>query len=367
MLNYEFPPLGGGAGNATYYLLKEFAKEKNIEIDLITSSTKEYREEQFSKNIKIYFLDIGKKGTFHYQKNSDLLKYSFKAYKLAKKLKEEKNYDLCHAFFGIPCGYIAMKLKIPYIVSLRGSDVPFYSKRFYLLDKFVFRRLSKKIWKKAKDVVALSRDLVSLARKTSKTQKISVVYNGINIEEFNDQNTKRNKNFNILFVGRLIERKGLRYVLEALNKLREDYPNLRLLVAGDGPLKESHEEYTLKNSLKDNVVFLGIINHNVMPKIYRKAQIFVLPSLNEALGNVTQEAMASGLPIITTKTGASEIVGQGGIIIRKESSKDIEKAIRKLIEDKRLRQLLSKENIKTAKRMSWRMCAKNYGRIYEKV
>ena len=56
MLNYEFPPLGGGAGNATYYLLKEFSKKKDLEIDLVTSSTDKFRTEQFASNIKIHFL-----------------------------------------------------------------------------------------------------------------------------------------------------------------------------------------------------------------------------------------------------------------------------------------------------------------------
>ena len=60
LLNYEFPPLGGGAGNATYYLLKEFSKFNDLEVDLVTSSIDKNKEEQFADNIKIYYLDIGK-------------------------------------------------------------------------------------------------------------------------------------------------------------------------------------------------------------------------------------------------------------------------------------------------------------------
>jgi hypothetical protein len=76
MLNYEFPPLGGGAGNATFYLLKEFSKNKNIKIDLITSSVDQYREEKFSENINIHFLDIGKKGELHNQSLKNLLSFN---------------------------------------------------------------------------------------------------------------------------------------------------------------------------------------------------------------------------------------------------------------------------------------------------
>jgi hypothetical protein len=66
ILNYEFPPLGGGAGNATYYLLKEFAKDPDLKIDLVTSSIDAFRVEKFSDNITVHLLDIGKGGNLHY-------------------------------------------------------------------------------------------------------------------------------------------------------------------------------------------------------------------------------------------------------------------------------------------------------------
>ena len=119
ILNYEFPPLGGGAANATYYLLKEFSKFPDLELDLVTSSVDKFRIEQFAPNIRIHYLDINKKGNLHYQSIKDLLTYSWKSLKYCKKLKQEAKFDLIHAFFSSPCGYIAMKLKIPYIVSLR--------------------------------------------------------------------------------------------------------------------------------------------------------------------------------------------------------------------------------------------------------
>ena len=175
LLNYEFPPLGGGAANATYHLLKEYSKRKDIKVDLITSSTGEYSEEQFAKSIRIYFLDIGKKGNIHYQTNKDLLTYSWKAYKLGKKLVRKNHYDLVHAFFGIPCGYIASKLGLPYIVSLRGSDVPFYNKRFYWPDKLLFRRLSKKVWKDSKATITNSEGLKELALRSDPKQNINVI------------------------------------------------------------------------------------------------------------------------------------------------------------------------------------------------
>ncbi len=108
MLNYEFPPLGGGAGNANYYLLKEFARYPELKIDLVTSSASSSKEEKFAANISIHYLNINKKGRqLQYQTNLNILIYTFKAFLFARKLAKNNHYNICHAFFGIPCGFIA--------------------------------------------------------------------------------------------------------------------------------------------------------------------------------------------------------------------------------------------------------------------
>jgi glycosyltransferase involved in cell wall biosynthesis len=367
-LNYEYPPLGGGAGNASSYILREFAKIPDLEIDFVTSSVDKFRTEKVGDNITIHFLDINKKGNFHFQSMKDLLVYSWKAYWYSKKLMKKNKYDLCHAFFGIPCGYIAMKLRIPYIVSLRGSDIPFYNNRFYFLDKFVFKKLSKKIWKKAKAVVALSHDSIELARKTSKKQSISVIYNGINIKEFypDQEILQKEKTFNILFVGRLIERKGAIYLLKAFRKISSKYSEARLLIAGGGPLKDTFQNFAKENNLEGKIKFYGIVKHDEIADLYRKSHIFVLPSLNEALGNVTQEALASGLPIITTKTGAAELIDTNGLIIEKGNSQDIKEKLTQVIENKDLREKMSQRSRQLAENMSWENTAKKYFDLYKK-
>lgn len=366
-LNYEYPPLGGGAGNASHYILKEFSKIPGLEVDLVTSSLDKSKIEKFSENINIHYLDIGKKGNLHYQTNLNLLTYSWKAFWYSKKLMKSKKFDLAHAFFGIPCGFIAMKLGLPYIVSLRGSDVPFYNERFKWPDRLVFRRLSRFIWKKALYVVSLSNDLTQLARRTSKTQEISVIYNGINIEEFypNIEKNSQEKTFNILFVGRLIERKGLIYLLESLREIVADYPQVKLIVAGDGPMKKEYENYVASNELHEKVEFLGAVKHENMADLYQRSRVFVLPSLNEALGNVTQEALASGLPIITTKTGAAELIGDSGFVVEKKSSKEIEEALRKILLDENLRKQLSARSRELAENMSWENTAKKYYELFK--
>ncbi|PIP27954.1 MAG: hypothetical protein COX29_03580 [Candidatus Moranbacteria bacterium CG23_combo_of_CG06-09_8_20_14_all_35_22] len=367
ILNYEYPPLGGGAGNAVFYLLKEFSKNSDLYVDLVTSSAdKKYHLEKIGENIEIHKLPIGKNNSkMHFQTNKDLLVYSWKAYWFSKKLIKKEKFDATLAFFGIPCGYIAKKLGLPYVVSLRGSDVPFYNNRFHLLDKLFFRYMSRNIWKKAGEVVALSNDLANLAKKSAPEQKITIVRNGINIEEFHPdaEILKEEKTFNILFVGRLIERKGGIYALEAFRDLAKKHNNVKLLIAGEGPLQEEYKKFAKENNLEDMIDFLGIVKHCEIAKLYQKSHIFILPSLSEALGNVTQEALASGLPIITTDTGAAELMNGNGFIIKKKSSQDIFDGLEKIINNENLRQEMSQKSRKISQSMSWAETANHYMRI----
>ena len=377
ILNYEFPPLGGGAGNATQYLLREFAKRPDFSFDLVTSSADAFRIEQYASNIMIHFLDIGKKGNLHYQRNKDLLKYSWKAYWYCKKLIKARrqvsdvrgqlsNVTLVHAFFGIPCGYIAMKLGLPYIVSLRGSDVPFYNRRFYWLDKLIFRRLSRRIWRRAKAVIANSEGLKELALKTAPVQVISIIPNGVDVQQFCPANSGHRKSLgtydvlNIISTGRLIERKGYAYLLLALEGLH----NVELMLIGDGPLRGELERMAREKRVKVN--FAGTVAHGAVIGYLQNADVFVLPSLNEGMSNAILEAMACGLPIIATDTGGSaELVQGNGFIVPRADSGALRKVIMGYMQHPDLAIKHGVSSRKRAEGMSWQTSAEEYQKIYE--
>ena len=363
MLNYEYPPLGGGAGNATYHLLKEFSKDQNIHVDLVTSSTGVYREEQFSENIKIYFLDIGKTGNLCYQSNEDLITYSIKSYMFCKELIKNHRYDLCHAFFGIPSGYTAMKLGMRYIVSLRGSDVPFYNKRFELLDKLIFKRLSKTVWGRAEKVIANSGGLEALATETNPEQEIDVIPNGVDTNEFSPNNEpKMNMTIKLVSTGRLIKRKGYEYLIKAL----EGAEGVELNLIGDGNLKGELEMLAKKYEI--NINFLGRKDHDEIKRYLCQSDIFIMSSLNEGMSNSILEAMACGLSIITTDVGgAEELIDGNGIVVKKASSE----ALRGAIEEYKASPNLIKEHgarsRKIALGMGWDQVAKAYMDVYYSV
>lgn len=374
--NYEFPPLGGGAGNASYYLLREYSKNPNIQVDFVTSSVDEKQHVlKMGNNITIYRLPIGKNPkNIHYQSQGELLKYVWKTYSFSKKLAKENKYDLTHSFFSVPCGAISLLLKrkfgIPYIISLRGSDVPGYSERFTALYKAI-TPIIKKIWKEAYFVIANSQGLAELALKSSPEKEIGIIPNGIDIEEFfPDPNKKETDKFTIVCVSRVTPRKGIRFLIQAFNVLSKRYDFLRLVIVGDGNEKESLENLVFSLGLKDKVLFTGPVLHEKVLEYYQKANIFALPSMNEGMSNTMLEALACGLPLVSTNTGGTkELIedGQNGFIVKMKEYYDLAEKIEKFLLNRNLEKEMGQKSRELAEKLAWSVVADKYINLYDKT
>lgn len=367
MLNYEYPPLGGGAANATEKLLQVFGEETDIEVDLITSSTGAASVLSLTPQLRVHFLDIGKSGSVHYQSSRDLLTYSWRAYRYARHLLRTQDFDVCHAFFGIPCGVLAWRLGLPYIVSLRGSDVPFYNERFRVPDTLVFQRLSRHIWARAGAVVANSVGLRDLARASAPKQNIGVIPNGVDTARFYPGPPAEGP-LRILIVARLISRKGIPWLIEAVKYLEEE--GVELTIAGDGNQREALDALVQELGLEDRVTFLGVVGHEDLPAIYREHHIFVLPSLNEGMSNTVLEAMASGLPILMTDTGgARETVepGRNGYLLEFGSVGSIVDGLRQYLDLPERIGVHGARSREMAVNMSWKAVATAYRICYDQV
>lgn len=138
----------------------------------------------------------------------------------------------------------------------------------------------------------------------------------------------------ILFVGQLIQRKGAKYLIRAYEKLRRERDDVALVIIGNGQQKKELMNLCTRDKIKD-VYFTGFVKRKLLPLYYSISDVFVLPSLKEPFGLVINEAMACGLPIISTyKTGASfDLVKEGvnGYIVKEKDSKSLYKAIKKIL------------------------------------
>jgi glycosyltransferase involved in cell wall biosynthesis len=148
----------------------------------------------------------------------------------------------------------------------------------------------------------------------------------------------------ILYAGQLIERKGLRYLLEAYGVLRRELADLSQVIIGHGPQEGQLKRFCVQEGMQD-VHFLGYRDPDEMPRYYGISDLFVLPSTEEAWGLVINEAMACGLPVITTdRVGASPDLiedGVNGYVVEAANVSQLDGAMRRVLEDPGLRERLS--------------------------
>ena len=176
---------------------------------------------------------------------------------------------------------------------------------------------------------------------------------------------------NILFLGRLEHRKGLKYLLEAYKTVKQEIPNSRLIVVGSGTrLRKGYEKFVEQNHLAD-VEFVGYISEEDKPRYFKTADIYCAPSTgHESQGIVLLEAMASGTPIVASNLeGYAGVVthGQEGLLVPPKDSAELAKALVFLLKDKSLRQQMGAKGRLNAENYSWERIAKRVCDYYLKV
>ena len=250
-----------------------------------------------------------------------------------------------------------------------------------LQDKIMPRIETSNI-KKAKAVIALSESVKNEVVKyhSIEPEKIHVVYSGVDSQTFTPENrqiysdeirAKHNLTPDqtvLVFAGNPFERKGLEYVLRAASEIQK---NTTLLVLG----KYSQAEYNQFTKIaeevgvKDKTIFVGLTKD--ISKYFAASDIFVLPTLYEPFGLVILEAMASGLPVITSKlAGAAELItdGKDGMLLNDPKDvNDISEKLNYLINDKVSRENIAKAARATAEKYTWERTAKGMLEVFEKV
>lgn len=235
------------------------------------------------------------------------------------KLKHE--FNMVDAHFAYPDGYAATLLgkwfKVPVTITLRGTEVPLAKMQGRRVRMLKAISSATRIFSVAD---SLKQHVVGLG---ADADKIRVVGNGVDITKFYplEKRTQRHalklpENAKVLIsVGGLVERKGFHRVIEILPVLVKQYPELIYLVVGgesaEGNIKAQLLEQVEELNLEKHVRFLGALSSEELKKPLSSADVFVLATANEGWANVFLEAMACGLPVITTDVGGnSEVVSK---------------------------------------------------------
>ena len=210
-------------------------------------------------------------------------------------------------------------------------------------------------------------------------QKIRVVPNGVDTEKFKptpaDDNVRKrfglgNKEI-VLFVGRLIPRKGLQYLVEAAKSIVKEKPETVFVIVGDGPLRNQLTVTLQKLNLSRHFVFLGDVDNEVLPALYGLADVFVLPSIQEGQGIALLEAQASAKPVVAfSVSGVKEAVvdGKSGLLVERGKSTMLGNALLELLSDRALREKMGSSGRDFVLRnFTWDICAQKMLTVYQEA
>ena len=203
-----------------------------------------------------------------------------------------------------------------------------------------------------------------------KEVKQKIIHNGVD-KMFYPIKKQITNNLKILFLGRLVEKKGPKYLLKAFYKIIKKFLKLKLIIVGKGEYKKSLENYVKDRNLESNVAFEGEIIGQKRVKYYQQADIFCAPYSDEAFGITVLEAMVTGTPIVGFNNSAfQEILKDYPYPELLVKSRDVDKlalALEKIIEDKNMRKEISSWLLKESKKYSWEKIAKETEEFYYQI
>jgi len=201
------------------------------------------------------------------------------------------------------------------------------------------------------DTAKKSGKIIAVSRETAKTLidkhpecsgRIEVIYNAVPREWF--QIGRRERGNVLLFVGRLSEVKGVEYLVEAMVTVKRDFPDVRLLLVGDGELKGRLQRKVRNLGLRESVTFEGDLDESMLLTLYSMATAFVLPSLYENCPFSILQAFASGVPVVATRIGGvSELIddAESGLLTPPRDTARLASAISRMLADTQLRRKIS--------------------------
>jgi len=363
LVNSEHPPVGGGAGNASANIARELVR-MGEEVAILTSRHGGFPVNTVEDGVRVYrCLSIRKSK----HRSNALEQFSFMLGGVTDGILFVKRWepDVVITFFGVPSGPVGLLAKmlfgIPYIVSLRGGDVPGFRPYDFKLIHTLLSPLIRLVWRKADGIVANSQGLRELAKTFTPQQPIHVIPNGVDISRFSPRNRDWG-NAHILFTGRVVYQKGLDLLVKALSFLKD--LTWGMTIVGDGPYIEELQSLVRDLDLHKRVEFVGWVGKNDILQYYQDATLFVFPSRHEGMPNSVLEAMAMGLPVV-----ASDIAGNRELVQHQETGflypyRDIETmagALAELVNDQNLRRKMgNRGRLRVKEEYTWKHTAGKY-------
>lgn len=288
------------------------------------------------------------------------------------KIIKESQPDIVHAHYATSYGLLgALSGFKPFLLSVWGTDIFDFPKRSY-----VFKNILKFNLFRATQVLSTSHAMTKETQKYT-SKPIEIIPFGIDLATFTSQQvTESLFNPEDIVIGtiKILDRTyGIEYLIRAFNSLKNKYPELplKLLIVGDGPIKEELINLTKELDIVDRCTFTGRVDYRDIQKYHNMLSIFVAVSLAESFGVAVIEASACEKPVVVSNVGGlPEVVedGETGFIVPPKNVESTAKALEKLILDKELRGKMGRSGRDRVKKLfNWPDNVQQMADIYNKI
>jgi glycosyltransferase involved in cell wall biosynthesis len=397
LLGYRSHPYGGGQGVYLKYLSQALVSMGH-QVDVISGQPYPHLSDEVTliklPGLNLYENGLGSLKLKHLTSWANIVEwcskltggfaepYSFGRRVNAYLKKHGHHYDIIHDNQTLSKSSLSIQARQPFVTTIHHPVTRDFrialdacateNDKKWVTRWYSFLNMQKKVACQLKHVITVSEcskeDIISDFKIDP--NRIEVLYNGIDIEQFKPNPSIEREPFRLIATASAdAPMKGLSYLLKAYANLLKRYPHLSLLVVGQ--LKQGGETEALLKQLNivENVEFVSSITTDELVNYYAQATIAVIPSLYEGFGLPAGEAMACGVPVVSTTGGAlPEVVGDAGVLVPPADERALSDAIAALLEDSRLQATLSQSGqAYIQEHFSWQKLARDMTQYYLQV
>lgn len=364
---YEFPPIGGGAGNALRHLCREWS-DQGIEVTVVTSSQFHKDTTETSEGFTVIRLDVGRKEVGR-GRIPEMIRYMIRSVSKGIELSRTCPSDLNVAFMSLPSGLapwvLSKKFNTPYVTELRGGDVPGFDPKHLRIYHFVLKPLIKSIWSRSSCLITNGSGLQSLAVKAFRRSfRIHSISNGVDSDFYKPDSAQgiRTSPVTAIAAGRLMDsQKNISGLIEIFEKI----PDRNLTIVGDGPdctlLKMKVQKLKMKN-----VSFETWKSKSELLKLYQSSDCYISASRYEGMPNTALEAMAVGLPLFVSDIGGhQELTDESNGMLFEDCSADTAELFHQFTQNREfLKKMGESSRQKAVKNFGWSESARKRIELY---
>lgn len=374
MLNNEFPPLGGGMGTVNQALFTIYAGQPDLQIDLVTAALGVRMEtELFAPNIHMFKVPVLNRN-LHHSSSRELLLYAAQALPLARNLHRGNPYDVCLAWSVLPAGAVALAIKrsmgLPYVVWVSGPDIPGFERRYRAIYPLLTPTI-RATWRGAAVVIAKCDEEIAMIRRVDETVAPVIIPNGVDLDRFQPGPLIPNDGpLRVICVARLIERKGQHHLIESVRRLSAEGIAIELELVGTGDAEVSLRRQARAAGVAERVIFTGYVPRERINMRFQTAHVFALPSFNEGLALAALEALASGMPLVLSRTGGTaDLVAEGvnGLVFDWADIDALTTHLRLLATDRVRARRMAAASRSRAERFGWETIAGQFEQVMHQI